>query len=110
MNKFDLISDISLITTTPEQSLRKLCDKGVECICHDVLERLNDSNIETTIDISIGELKIIVDNDEIHYKFSPSEHFERMLVDSILSKNDPLVRRIEDGLVSRILNTYKDLV
>jgi hypothetical protein len=110
MNKYDLISDIALLTTTPEQSLRKLCDKSAECICHNVLERINDSSIDTTIDISIGELKIIVDGDEIHYKFSPSESFEEMLVNTILNKKDPLVTRIEDGLINRILSTYKDLI
>ena len=110
MNRYDLISDISIITTTPEQSLRKLCDKGMECICHSVLERLNDSNIDTTIDVGIGEVKIIVENDEIHYKFLPNDKLESMLVDSIVNKKDPLVNRIEDSLSTRILNTYKDLV
>jgi hypothetical protein len=110
MSRFDLISDISLLTTLPDKTLRKLCDKGVECICHDVLECLNESNNEVTIDISIGELKIVIVDDEIHYKFRPSTQLETMLVKSIVDREDPLVSHIEEGLVSRILNAYKDLI
>lgn len=110
MSDFEMISDISTLTTIPDKTLRKLGDIGVECVCHNVLENLNDSNFETSIDVYVGELKIIVDNDEIHYRFVPSSKLEQMLVESISTNKDPLVTKIEEGLVSRILNTYKDLV
>ena len=110
MSNFDLISDICTLTTTPEKTLRKLCDKSLECVCHDVLENLNNSVQETSIDISIGELKIIIADDEIHYRFVPSSKLEQMLVDSITTMEDPLIDTIEDGLVARLLNTYKDLI
>ena len=110
MSDFEMVSDISKLTTIPDKTLRKLCDIGVECVCHNVLENLNDFNLETTIDMYVGELKIIIDNDEIHYRFVPSSKLEQMLVEAISTKQDPLLTKIEDGLVSRILNTYKDLV
>ena len=110
MRDVDLISDISLLTSVPYKTLKNLCDKSNECICHSILENVKDSNVETIIDIGIGNLTVIVDNDEIHYKFRPGSKLEEMLIDTISNNNDPLVTHIEKSLVSRILNTYKDLI
>ena len=110
MKDFDLISDISLLTSVPYKTMQNLCDKGAECICHSVLENMKESNIETIIDISIGQIIILIDDDEIHYKFRPSNQLESMLIDTINDGNDPLVKDVEQSLVSRIINTYKDLV
>ena len=110
MKDVDLISDISLLTSVPYKTLKNLCDKGNECICHSILENVRDSNVETIVDVGIGQLTIIVDNEEIHYKFRPSAKLEEMLINTISSNDDPLVTHIEQSLISRILNTYKDLV
>jgi hypothetical protein len=110
MNTFDLVSDISTLTTLPDKTLRRLCDKSVECICHNVLETLQNEELETSIDISIGTIKIIVDNNEIHYRFIPSNKLESMLVETINSGVDPLVKHIEESLTNRILTAYKDLI
>lgn len=110
MKNIDLISDISLLTSVPYKTLKNLCDKSNECICHSVLENINEYSMETVIDISIGQLTIAVVNDEIHYKFKPSNKLEGMLINTISTNVDPLVTNIEQSLVSRILNTYKDLV
>ena len=110
MKYVDLVSDISLLTSVPYKTLNNLCDKGAECICHSLLENINDSVRETSIDIGIGQLTVVVCDDEIHYIFKPSTKLEEMLIDTIVNKNDPLVKDIEQSLVARILNTYKDLV
>ena len=107
---FDLISDISALTTLPDATLRKLCDKSIECICHGVLESDLKNDGETFVNTPIGSIKIIVTRDEIHYRFIPSSKLENMLIDALSSGTDPLVTKIEDGLVARILNTYKDLI
>jgi len=105
-----LIEDISAITTLPIKTLDRLFDKGAECICHSVLEsKLNGESV-CSIDISVGEIKVIISNDTISYRFIPSNKLEAMLVDTIVNNNDPLVKDIEDTLINRILNTYKDLV
>ena len=110
MCAFDLISDISTLTTLPEKTLRKLGDKGIECICHNVLESLEEDSMETSIDIGVGVVKIIIDEDEIAYRFIPSTKLEDKLISTVTTKSDPLVEKIEDGLTARILNTYKDLI
>ena len=110
MTSFDLVSDIATLTTLPDKTLRRLCDKGSECICHNVLETLQNNELETNIDISIGNIKIIVENNEIHYRFIPSAKLEEMLVNTLNTEVDPLVKDIEESLTTRILNAYKDLI
>lgn len=110
MNTFDLISDISLLTTLPDKTLRKLCDKSNECICHNVLESIQEGSSEVSIDISIGTIKIFIENDELHYRFIPSHRLEDMLIQAICTGKDPLVSHIEESLSAKILNTYKDLI
>jgi hypothetical protein len=110
MNNVDLVSDIATLTTLPDKTLRRLCDKSMECICHNVLETLQNDELETNIDISIGNIKIIVENDEIHYRFIPSSKLEDMLIETLNTRNDPLITDIEESLTVRILNAYKDLI
>lgn len=110
MKDVDLISDISLLTSVPYKTLKNLCDKGNECICHSVMENGVDGSVDTIVDIGIGQLTITVVEDSIFYKFKPSPTLEGMLVQTITGHNDPLVTDIEQSLVSRILNTYKDLI
>ncbi len=110
MQHVDLINDISLLTSVPYKTLKNLCDKGNECICHGVLESIHDDAMDTVIDISVGQIIITVDNDAIYYRFKPSSKLEEMLRDTVVHKNDPLINDIEQSLVSRIMNTYKDLV
>lgn len=110
MNTFDLVSDISTVTTLPDKTLRRLCDKSNECICHNVLENIQNGETETVIDISIGTIKILVVDDEIHYRFAPSSKLEDMLITTLNSGEDPLIKHIEESLTNRILTVYKDLI
>lgn len=110
MSGFDLISDVSLITTLPYKTLLKICDKGAECLCHNVLEGIQNDENEIDIDISIGTIKILIEDEELHYRFVPSKRLEEMLITTVCDGNDPLVKHIEESLSARILNTYKDLI
>lgn len=107
---FDLISDISAISTVPYATMNRLCDKGNECICHNVLESMGKGESSTEITSPIGTIRIIVEEEELHYRFSPSKKLEELLIKSITEGKDPLIADIETSLVSRILNTYKDLI
>ena len=110
MDTFDLVSDISKLTTIPDKTLRNLCDKGIECICHDVIEMIQKESEETNIELGIGLLKIIKEEDELHYRFIPSSKLEDSLINSIVNNEDPLTYRIEEALKNRIVNTYKELI
>jgi hypothetical protein len=106
----NLVKDLSVITTLPEATLNKLWSRGSECIGHSVLECIKMGDDMAIIESPIGDIKIILTPDGIHYRFTPSQSLEKILVDAIIDKKDPLVTSIEEGLVNRILNAYKDLI
>ena len=106
----NLIKDLSTLSTIKEKDLVKLLNKAVYCI--------NDSLEETTLagnnvlieDIGLGSLYISIENNEIKYKFIPSKDFESSILKTVVSKKNPLSDKLEDTLVKRISNAYKDLL
>lgn len=105
-----MINDIAKITTIPVFTLKKLCANLILCICHVVLENYLNKEVETTADIGIGKLNISIQENEILYKFIPSYKLEQCLVDTINTKQSPLITKAEELLVSKITNTYKELM
>ena len=104
-----LIQDLSTLTMIPELSLKKLAEKSKFIICHDVCETIASKKEETQIDIGIGTIAIFIDNDCLRYRFAPSPSLENALRNSVLEGENPLSCEIENALVNRIENTYKEL-
>ena len=105
-----MINDLAKITTIPVFSLKKLCTNMILCICHRVLENYLNKETETTADIGIGRLNISIQEDEILYKFIPSYKFEQSLIETIDTKKSPLITKAEEILVTKVTNTYKELM
>lgn len=110
IKNYSLVEDLSKITTIPKNSLAKLSNVSQEIIASNVCETILDSKDSITeIDIGIGLLYISV-RDSIEYKFIPSVKFEALLRDVALTKRDPLITDVEENIVKKITNTYKDLL
>ena len=105
----DLIKDLSTLTTIPIAALNKLVNKSNYCICYDVKENLSNSENTTLIDIGIGTLSIILDDDTVYYKFKPSKELENSLKSTIMTGENPLVNVIDNTTKDKILNVYKEL-
>ena len=106
---FNIIDDVCTITTIPSASLNKLSKIAEKCICNAVYEsHLNKEQI-TDINIGFGNLLISVEDNTLVYKFIPSSTFERELVNTIVSKKNPLREKLELTFINRITNTYKDM-
>jgi len=108
--KFDIIKDITTLTTIAEKSLVKINDLSIDDICHCVLESVNCGDDVVDIDIGIGELKIIVSDGELHYRFTPSNQLEKKLIKTFEDKVDPLTLCVEETLSNKILRAYKELI
>ena len=109
MKKIDLIQDLSTLTTIPKQTLLKIEKRKETCIAHSVLESIFDGNDTTLFDIGIGSLYIQHKDDEIQYKFIPNLNFEQLLVNTIKTKESPLVTELDESLFNKITQAYKDL-
>jgi hypothetical protein len=108
--KFDMIKDITTLTTIAEKSLIKINDLSVDDICHCVLESVNCGDDVADIDIGIGELKVIVSDGELHYRFTPSNQLEKKLIKTFEEGVDPLTQVVEESLSNKILRAYKELI
>lgn len=105
-----LNSDISKITGIPKLSLDKLSDRACFCIAHAVLESQIEGNNLSDIDIGIGRLYIKLIDNELKYKFIPSNHLDELISVSIKSKSSPVVSELDKLLKERIENTYGKLL
>lgn len=110
MIKHSVIEDVSSLTTIPKTSLISLSDKAIYSICDCVEEAVleNDSIVE--VDIGVGTLKIGIEDETVKYRFIPSAKLEDGVTDTIVNHKNPLVCKIEENLVKKILKTYKDFV
>ena len=105
-----MIDDLASLMSMPVITLKRIFNNFMCCICHCALEQFLKKNNKSIIDIGIGNLNILITEDEIQYKFIPSSKFESMLVDTIKSKQSPLVDRAEEILTSKVNMTYKELL
>lgn len=103
-----LLNDLSTLTTISVRDLKKLLEKSALCLA----DAVNDSKIKneefTSINIGIGTLYIKIVGNEVKYKFTGSEYLNKILVDAT-KENNKLENKLEETLVDRITNLYKEL-
>ena len=107
--KNKLITDLSKITTINEQTLEKLSTKCIWCICDAVEESIYNGETLSEIELGIGTLYILIEDDSIKYKFKPNKQLETNVINTVYYEKNPLQAEIEKSLVSKFNNTYKDL-
>lgn len=107
---YNLIEDLSLLTTIPVATLTKLNDKAEYLICNDVLETKTKEKDLTEINLGIGVLQIKIINDDIKYRFIPDKKLEIALRKSLIHGENPMDATVESALVNRIINVYKSFL
>ena len=106
----NIIKDISTLTTIPYATLTKLIDVLELCICHAVEESILKNGEVTSINVGIGTLNIKATEDEIKYKFIPSTKFEESVKQTALTRESPLINKVEEKLKDKVMNVYKELL
>lgn len=101
---------VSKLTTIPEKNLIRLQDIYELVVCDAVEDSLLKGDAIATINLSIGNLDVRFDNNELRFRFKPSAKFEEELIDTIINKRNGLTHEIEKSLVNKITQTYKDLM
>lgn len=104
----DGIKDLSVITTIPYHTLQKLFDKLCWVVCDGVQASELDHEEFASIDIGIGTIDIAVKDDQIQYRFVPSNKLEDSVRETLVSKKNPLQINLEEALVKKIVNAYKE--
>lgn len=104
----EVIKDISKLTTINEEYLKSLVAKSEWCICSYVEESIISKETVTKVDIGIGFLSILVEDNTIKYKFIPNEELENAIRDTIINDKNPLKLKLEKSLVDKITKLYKE--
>ena len=106
----DVLDRVSSLTTIDRKSLVKLTNKASLCICDEIYKSGLENNLRCYFDMGIGTLGIDYSSgDTVKYKFTPAKDFEKMIVNTIVNKESPLVEKVEQSLIKKITDTYKDL-
>lgn len=105
-----LAEDLAILTTLGKYSIEKIVRLAMLSIGHDVYEGIEEKEPVTEIDIGIGVLYIIIEEEQIKYKFVPSKQLENVVTSAVVNKQSPLANRAEDVLVQRVQAAYKELI
>jgi hypothetical protein len=110
MNK--ITDEVSTLTKLSTSTLNKILEKAMYCICEDVEETqlAKDGTHTTVLDIGIGTLTILVSEDSIKYHFTPSAKLNDAVVSTVSERKNPLVKAVDESLVSRVTNVYENLL
>lgn len=107
---FDVIEEVSALTTIEKKTLSKLEEKFEWCICDGLYRDSLMNNNKCFFDIGLGTIGIDYSSgSSIKYKFIPSKDFEKTVINTLTNKESPLVLKTEQSLVKKITDTYKDL-
>lgn len=106
----NLIKDLSTLTTINEGKLENLFKLIADCIGEEFKETIDSEKSIMEYDIAIGKLFICNKENELKYKFIPSENLENILKGVVKGKRNSLELKVEKSLISAIENTYKDLL
>lgn len=104
----NVVEDLSKLTSIPNNYIQLIFDKLNDCICYNLHEQLRDKSEYIEIDIGIGNLLLYLKQDEVLYKFIPSEKLENNIKYTINNDKDILVSKLENSLQEKIISAYKE--
>ena len=105
----DGVKDLSTISTIPYHTLEKLFDRFMWVICDTIEESSISHEDYAQVDIGIGRIDINIADNEIQYRFVPSKKLDDYVRDTIINGKNPLIKNLEEGIATRVVNAYKDL-
>ena len=104
-----LLDDVATITTLPKDALVKLVKRAEYCISDSIVEQVLQGKDIIEIDITIGKILLKLIDDEVKYKFIPSDEFKDLVKQSMNGHNT-LSDTLEKNLVTKVTKAYKDLL
>ena len=105
-----IVEKLSELTTIDPKALDKFFKKISWCICDDVYQASVDNQDRVFIDVGIGTIGVDFSlGDCVRYNFVPSKDLEKDIATTLTSGENPLTLRVEQSLVTKLTNTYKDL-
>lgn len=107
--KIDLKKDLSIFSGIPVSKFDDLIEKTNFDICQSVKEYLTNEDQNCIIDLGIGDLIIQNIDNELEFKFIPSDLLQKYLIKTIEDDKSPLTKKLELVITDRMLKIYKEL-
>ena len=105
-----LINDLNNLTNIPEKILEKLSDNVMFSILQSLQEMLIKKETLCEVDMSIGNLLISLEDDNIKFKFIPSKKLEKEIIKTIESGENSMKELLTKNMVATLEKTYKELL
>lgn len=109
MRTIKLNEDLSLLTSVPERTLNKVFGKAVYSVVNAVLESFLAGEEITEVTTDLGSLLIQYKDQQIKYKFVPSAKLEGELKAALTSKHSPLAEALEESVIKKFNELYREL-
>ena len=101
---------MSALTAINKKTLNKIFGVMEYCIADSFYESMVAGSEVASIDVGIGTILIKHSDDEVRYKFVPSQKLSDMVSSAVSDKANPLEKAAEARLIARMTDIYKDLI
>ena len=108
--EINLNNDIYALSNVPVCVLNKLADVAMSTICNSIQEAIKSGDNMLDINTPFGILTILLDGNNVAYKFVPNKQFTQAVTNSILEPNNQLETKLQQTLLNKIFKTYKEFV
>lgn len=110
-NEYNILDDLSILTTISKYGLTDISKLAEMCISHSILEaKLSNQESIKIILGTLGELNIVITDSEVTYTYIPSKSLEKDIISSLQSNKSRLQEALENSLTKRVISVYKDLM
>lgn len=106
----NLIDDVATLSTINKKQLVKFLDLIYYSINEAIEEDILDGESVSDIDIGIGELHISYVENELKFKFIPSQFLKTSIIDTIKGKQNNLEFVLDKNLIEKITKVYKEII
>ena len=106
----NITKDVSVLSTISEKTLSKLINIYIYAINEAIEESMLEHKNKSELDIGLGTLIILHEDNELKFKFIPSAKLKESIINTVVNKQNTLDIVLENTLINRITNRYKDLI
>ena len=105
----DIKEDLSKLVTIDKLYIDRIFNKINWCISDYVEKAIAEGDNLVEVDLGFGTLSILIENDNVRYRFKPSPTLEKSLVNTIINEQNELDLVVEKNLVQKLVNIYKEM-
>ena len=106
-----LEENVSALTTLPEDLVKYIGKYMPYIHSHSIATQIIEKGGDIfELELFEGTLMLMLENDNVKYKFIPNDDFSKVIVETILNKKSLLVDGLSDKIKRILEKAYKDVL